>query len=289
MVKFNDNFSIPYVVEIDRPIFIIGIQRSGTTVLDNLFTRHKDTAFFEGFCNKYYMSPWKFWTIPIQVRRYKQRPPSTEGRVWRRYFTEIDYVDERKLTGEMRKYYYSAIKAELRAFDAKRFVNKNPSHCLRLRWLNAMFPDALYILIRRDSKAVVNSIYQKMQNYWQMQLETEYEHGYKGYVTIKEVFGKDVSRLEACINFYNYIRSTLEKDLPTIQDRLTEVRYEDFVTGPRQELARLFEFSGLSWYSELDMQIPEKLALDTNSKWQTLPAEQKRILENAFPSASVTN
>jgi sulfotransferase family protein len=271
------------VVEITRPIFIIGIQRSGTTVLDNLFTRHRDTAFFEGFCNRYYMTPWKFWLIPLQVKRYKTRPPSTEGRVWRRYFTEIDYVDESRLTQGMKNYYYSAIKAELRAFNAKRFVNKNPAHCLRLRWLNSMFPDAIYILIRRNPRAVINSIYQKMLSYWDMQMKTDYEHGYKGYVTIKEVFGKEESKLESCINFYNYNRKMLEQDVLVIKDRLTEVSYEEFVRRPREELNRLYEFAGLSWYRELETNVPAKLNLENNNKWQALPFEERKILENAFP------
>src|SRR5574338_1721568 len=101
------------MLEIDRPIFIIGIQRSGTTILDNLFTRHRDTACFEGFCNRYYMTPWKFWLVPIQFKCYKARPNSTEGAVWRRFVKEIDYVDETMLTDDMKKYYDSAIKAEL--------------------------------------------------------------------------------------------------------------------------------------------------------------------------------
>ncbi|HKU50400.1 MAG TPA: sulfotransferase [Nitrososphaera sp.] len=275
------------MTEISRPIFIIGIQRSGTTILDNLFTRHKETAFFEGFCNRYYMSPWKFRLIPFQVRRYKARPASTEGRVWRRYFREIDYVDETMLTDEMRRYYYSAIRAELAAFRAKRFVNKNPSHCLRLRWLDAMFPDAMYILIWREPKAVVNSIYRKMLSYWEMQLNTEYEHGYKGYVTIKEVFGKQVSKLESCINFYKYNREMLEKDLPIISsERLTRVSYEEFIERPRQELARLYDFAGLSWYDGLEKYVPEKLILENNSKWEALAERDREILETAFPSAT---
>jgi hypothetical protein len=274
------------VPKIIKPVFIIGIQRSGTTILDNLFTRHRDTAFFEGFCNRYYMAPWKFLLIPLQVRRYRNRPPSTEGRVWRRYFREIDYVDETQLTDEMRRYYYSAIRAELRAFNAKRFVNKNPAHCLRLRWLDAMFPDALYILIWRDPRAVVNSIYQKMLSYWDMQLKTEYEHGYKGYVTIKDVFGKDVSKIESCVNFYNYNKKMLLQDIPIVGDRVAEVAYEDFVERPRQELARLYDFAGLSWYAELENYVPERLGLDTNAKWQALPADEKSILRHAFPSGS---
>ena len=280
------NCAVLSVVKISRPIFIIGIQRSGTTILDNLFTRHKDTAFFEGFCNRYYMTPWKFWLIPLQVRRYRKRPPSTEGRVWRRYFTEIDYVDETKLTDEMKRYYYSAIQAELRAFKAKRFVNKNPAHCLRLRWLNSMFPDAMYILIRRDPRAVVNSIYQKMLSYWDTQMNTEYEHGYKGYVTIKDFFGKDVSQLESCINFYNYNKKMLTQDVPIIKGRMTEVTYEDLVERPRQELSRLYEFVGLTWYKELENWIPEKLNLETNAKWEALPVDEKKILQRAFQAGN---
>lgn len=272
-------------MEIDRPIFVIGVQRSGTTILDNLFTRHKDTAFFEGFCNRYYMSPWKFRLIPLQVRRYKSRPKSTEGRVWRRYFKEIDYVDESQVTDEMKNYYYSAIRAELKAFHAKRFVNKNPTHCLRLRWINAMFPDAYYILIWRDPRAVVYSIYQKMLRYWDMQTQTEYEHGYKGYVTIKEVFGKDVSKLESCINFYNYNKEMLLKDVPIVRDRTTEVQYEYFVQHPREELKRLYGFTGLDWYDELEKDVPSSLELENNSKWRSLPPEKKQMLERAFPHA----
>jgi hypothetical protein len=235
------------------------------------------------------MTPWKFWTIPFQVKRYKARPASTEGRVWRRYFSEIDYVDETHVTEHMKRYYYSAIKAELRAFNAKRFVNKNPSHCLRLRWLDSMFPDALYILIKREPKAVVHSIYQKMLRYWDMQQDIEYEHGYKGYVTIKEVFGRDVSKLASCVNFYNYINSKLENDISAVQDRLIEVRYEDFIERPREQLIRLYDFSGLSWYPELQKQVPEKLYLENNSKWKTLPSDEQRVLENAFPSDAIAN
>jgi hypothetical protein len=233
------------------------------------------------------MSPWKFNLLPLQIKRYKSRPPSTEGRVWRRYFTEINYVDQSQATDEIKNYYYSAIKAELRAFHAKRFVNKNPAHCLRLRWLNAMFPDAYYILIWRDPRAVVNSIYQKLLSYWDKQMQTEYEHGYKGYVTIKEVFGKDVSKLKACINFYNFNKRMLLQDLPVIKDRLAEVQYEEFIRQPRQELKRLYEFTGLHWYDEMENDVPQTLQLENNNKWRSLLPEDRQVLENAFPLTDV--
>jgi hypothetical protein len=190
------------------------------------------------------------------------------------------------LTEEMRRYYASAIKWELWAFRATRFVNKNPAHCLRLRWLNAMFPDAQYILIKRDPIAVVHSIYQKMLMYWGTQLRTEYEHGYKGYVTIKDVFGMGLTRLETCLNFYNYNKSILEKDLHIIGNSLITVNYEDLVAAPREHIARLYRFAGLEWYDELEDSIPEKLATENNRKWQGLPPEERKLLEEEFTSDS---
>lgn len=269
-------------MRIEKPIFILGIQRSGTTILYNLFTRHKNTAFFEGFSNRYYLSPWKFNLIPFQIHRYKTRPNATEGRVWRRYFTAIDYVNESHATKEIKKYYYSAIKSELRAFRAERFVNKNPAFCVKLKWLNAMFPNAYYILIWRDSKAVIYSIYKKMLDNWEKELNIEYEHGFKGFVTIKDVFGKYVSKLESCINFYNYNKSILLKELPIIKDRTIEIHYEQFILNPRDQLKKLYNFTELNWYNDLEREIPKVLNSNNNTKWKKLEPSERTLLENAY-------
>jgi hypothetical protein len=124
-----------------------------------------------------------------------------------------------------------------------------------------------------------------MLRYWDMQTQTEYEHGYKGYVTIKEVFGKGVSKLESCINFYNYNKEMLLKDVPIVRDRTTEVQYEYFVQHPREELKRLYGFTGLDWYDELEKDVPSSLELENNSKWRSLPPEKRQMLGRAFPHA----
>lgn len=79
----------------------------------------------------------------------------------------------------------------------------------------------------------------------------------------------------------------LEKDLPIISsERLTRVSYEEFIERPRQELARLYDFAGLSWYDGLEKYVPEKLILENNSKWEALAERDREILETAFPSAT---
>lgn len=249
------------------------------------FTRHKDTAFFERLSDKCFMHPWKFRFVPLlhklrKIRRGKNfRPNALEGSIWRRFFIELDYLDESNVTPEIKNYYYSAIKAELSAFKAKRFVNKNPADCLRLIWINVMFPDAYYVIIWRDSKAVVNSIYKKMLRKWNYELIHGYEHGYHGYVTVKEKFGKDVTKIEACINFYNYLKKNLVNDLKIIENRKTEIVYENLIVDTRHEMKRLFEFTGLEWYPDLEKIIPEKLELINNEKWKELNKNEKELLE----------
>jgi len=276
--------------ENSKIIFIVGIQRSGTTILDNLFTRHKDTAYCENFSSRFYMSPWKFRFIPILLKLQKLKygkkfqPVSAEGRVWRRYFTEIDYLDESDVSKEIMNYYNLVVKTQLKAFNANNFVNKNPANCLRIRWINKMFPDARYIVIWRDEKAVVTSIYQKMIKEWSVDLNTEYEHGYHGYVTVKEKFGPNVSKMEACINYYNHIKKKFLQDLFIIENRKIEMQYEHFIKNTRDELKKLYRFTGLKWYDELDEIIPKQLQQENNEKWKRLPEFELKLLQKHFPS-----
>ena len=218
-----------------------------------------------------------------KIKRGKNfRPISAEGVVWNRFFTEIEYLDETKATEEIKNYYYAVINAELKAFNAKRFVNKNPAHCLRIRWINEMFPNSNYIIIKRDSKSVVSSIYRKMLKQWKTDPVANYDHGYKGYHTVKEKFGRDVSKLEACINYYKYIEDTFRKDFHVIEKNSIEINYEEFVRNPREQIKQLYEFTGLKWYSALENHIPERLEEENNEKWKTLEETEVSLLTKTF-------
>lgn len=269
-------------MKIDRPIFILAPARSGTTIFYNLFTRHKETAFPEHFADKYWNSPWKFKIIPLMVKqqiwRYKKRPLPHEGRFWRKYHPYSKYLMEADVIPQEKNYIYSIITAQLRAFNARRFVDRVHDFMLQIRFLNELFPDAFYIILKRDPRAVVSSQYKMMTDIW----SKNGVGGGNNYGRVIEKFVNGGSLLETCINYYNHYVKTMEKDLILIEDRTRIIHYEDFVKNPRYELQKLYEFTDLPWYDELKNDIPEILELTTLDKWRSLPDHEKEILERVF-------
>jgi len=283
-------------MKFNEPIFIIGLPRSGTTVLDRLFTAHKDTAYFENYSSRFYKHPSMFRFIPLLIKyqkfRYKiDRPKRSEGWVWDRFSTLLDYLDESHATEEVKNYYYNAIKYQLKAFNATRFVSKNPRNCMRIRWINHMFPNASYIIISRDKKSVISSMYQALKRYKKKWGDNFLEppSSLRGYGYIKKTLGEDSSDMQTCMDFYELYRNALNKDLPIISDRTINIQYEEFVKDSRNTIKKLYEFIHLQWYDELNQLIPEKLELRNNDKWKLLPNNEKKVLLEYTEKNQISN
>ncbi|HEX7032333.1 MAG TPA: sulfotransferase [Nitrososphaera sp.] len=274
-------------------VFIIGIQRSGTTILHRLFTNHREVAFLEVVSNRLSKYPWALWLVPLIRARYKypermksgkSRPRAQEGSIWWRFHTPLEYLTEADATEEKKRYYYSMIDAQLKLFgNPSIFVSKNPADCLRLRWLDAIFPGAKYILIWRDPRAVIHSMYQKMHDEMAIGLHNNRNYNSRGNITIYEKFRSpdNPSELQAFINYYSFARSKLLQDLQVVSDRMIQIAYEDFVKNPREELSRLYDFAGLKEYPGLIESIPDKLEPENNEKWKSLPEADRQLLESA--------
>jgi|TARA_B110001454_G_scaffold214564_1_gene234552 hypothetical protein len=272
-------------MKFNQPIFILGLSRSGTTILYKLLTSHKDTAYFDNYSSKFYKRPYLFRFIPLLMKYRKMRynidrPRSDEGWVWNRFYDSYQYLDESHATEKIKNYYYEAIKYQLKAFDATRFVSKNPRNCMRLRWLNEMFPNAYYIIISRDTKSVISSMYQKVQKKrkkWNEKFPNT-PNNFVGYAHIKKIIGEEYSDMEACIQLYDLYMKSMHQDLPLITDRTITIQYEEFVKDPVSIIKKLYKFINLDWYAELNKSIPKELEQGNNEKWKLLPEKEKKVL-----------
>lgn len=119
---------------LDRPICIIGAARSGTTLLAEILERHPDVA---------------YWVEPKYVWRY--RDPRASDDVRRR--SDATPAVTRYIRGRFARFAAERGKP--------RFMEKTPSNCYRIPFVDAVLPDARYVHILRDGRDVTRSAIRK--------------------------------------------------------------------------------------------------------------------------------
>lgn len=119
----------------DRPILVIGCPRSGTTVL-------RAALLTGGGARSVQAEGHILWN--------EFHPP-------RRRVATSDALDAGDVTERERRYIHLAIRASTRG---RRFLDKTPENCLRMGYLNALFPDARYVFLHRRAADNVNSLMQ---------------------------------------------------------------------------------------------------------------------------------
>ena len=142
--------------EIYKPIFIVGMMRSGTSVFYRTICAHPELAYISQTTKKFPLSVVKSRLFKL-VRR---NPMPTEGhRIWRQFArSEDDALERRHVTPESKRYFQKLVTAQMRIHGKQRFVSKYPRNALRIPFLDEIFPDALFIHVIRDGRAVARSL-----------------------------------------------------------------------------------------------------------------------------------
>lgn len=171
-------------IAIDRPIFIVGAFRSGTTILEHIIAEHASVGYFWFLTNVFSRAPVTgYWAARVAMALGifdRDRVPFVHNP--RLTFTtfspyECEWVwshskkslwDERcaDLTvgagfsdPRFERYLFSLIRRHMLIQRATRFMNKNPVNCLRMGYLRKLFPDARFVTIVRDPLDTILSHY----------------------------------------------------------------------------------------------------------------------------------
>jgi hypothetical protein len=160
------------------------------------------------------------------------------------YDPEIDHekTDEDATAFEaFRIKFFFGLKTRL--FGRKRFTNKHPENSFRIRFIKAIFPDAMFLHVIRDGRAVTSSNYVRTQK---DRFRTKFPFGqfpkppnWRRYLALPlaEQFAHQ------WVDSVVYIRNAAAELLRP--DEYMEVRYEDFCNDPTAVLRRIDEFFGL--------------------------------------------
>ncbi|MFG0329086.1 MAG: tetratricopeptide repeat-containing sulfotransferase family protein [Phycisphaerales bacterium] len=214
--SFFSTVEAPKSAERQSPIFLLGFNRSGTTLIEQALAAHPRVITSDE-------QP----VIPA-LRRLIMRESNTraerEGEALRR----LTDADRRRRRSE----YWTMMERALgEPVGGRVLVDKLPLNTIELPVINALFPQARVIVALRDPRDVCLSCVRQS-----FRLNIANIHFLS--------MGDTVRLYSEVMNFWWFIRDRL-----TV--RWTEAPYERFVHDFEHEARRLLEFAGLEWSDEV--------------------------------------
>jgi hypothetical protein len=261
---------------IDRPVFIVGPHRSGTTLLYGIIGRHEQV----GFLNR---NNHRFPAIPRIARSFdtllRTDPKPVESQKFWDYLWPgpDDTMGAGDLTGKQKAFYTSKISSILRQRKCVRFVAKYPRLSLRVGWLLALFPDARFLHMSRDWRAVVSSTVER-------KVKREKRGG--GWFGVRIPGWQDMLDLPHELTAGRQFRVAtlaLEADAKRMPDRFHRVDYVDLCREPERRIREVAEFCGLPFSQAFQSTLPQDLK-SRNDKWkQSLEPAMIETIRNEDP------
>jgi len=240
------------LTDIYKPIFIVGSPRSGTTMLYDFLAGHKDVAWFSqhDFIENYSQEYRRFLDLRrriFSVRKWHYLPggdetrlrttfeiPEEFGHFWNKWIGKEGWADATDANPKVIQNLTNAISSLLDKKNKKRFLSKSPAHSVRMLLLQKVFPDALFINIIRDGRAVVSSMIKAA--------------GGKRYLGVRLKDGKQMEfdMIERHARQWIELNEEIQKAKNSLRkDQYLELKYEDFIEKPNEYLNEIFEFCEL--------------------------------------------
>jgi hypothetical protein len=192
---------------INKPVLMIGMPRSGTTVLSEAVSLHEELGWFSNYLSYFPFLPW---------------------------VSLLDRISNLSVAG-------GCIDKVLTLQSKSRFFTKLTGPP-RIFYLNSLFEGAFYVHVVRDPRAVVSSLIEAP--FWKTRGGLVRPWWLKG-LTKKDVdewnrTGGSAVALNA-IQWRRVVESTWEEKDLIPPERYLELRYEDFVEKPHRILRLIFE------------------------------------------------
>lgn len=287
--------------QLPSEVFVLGSPRSGTTVFQQLLRLSPAFAWvtpatnsMTGFTQKYGLPlSWGFLAAkPLDVftdlvpKRHRPRflrgpasgdlsdddpVPASEGsRIWGWHAPERDHdrLQAADVTPEARAFYPEVAERHRRHHSAPVFLSKRPANALRLSFLDELFPEARFVHLVRDPRAVGASLIDKHNiagSWW-----GSYPPGWQEQMDrpVGRRVGWQVRRIVSAVR-----QDANDRELG---DRFIEVAYSDVTERPHETLEELYDVLGLPT-SQLDPLEPHLAELENrNSRWADRLTDEER-------------
>ncbi len=237
---------LPLMQSIDRPVFITGMGRSGSTLLGVVLSMHRDV----GFLNE----PKALWHCihagEDVIGNYSKNEASYR-------------LDAADCSDEMIDAAHRLYAAYLRLGGNSRIVDKYPEMLFRTGFVRHIFPDARFLFLVRNGWDTCQSVVkwsqckgtahgQEIHDWWgtdarkwrlMVQQLLRPDPRYKALSAMADHLSDH--RLMAATEWIVTMREGL-RQMQLLPDAVLMVRYEDLVSKPEETLQQIVAFTGLA-------------------------------------------
>lgn len=243
-----------------NPIFIIGLPRSGTTLLYQLINFALPTCYFTNltklFRGRFIKRPPLVLSALLakRLRLIERRKeafesrygntngwgnPSDTGTIWRHWFSKGYYAGAGELSPQHQIYLHKAVAWTERIFG-RTFVDKTVDNTLRILALAEIFPTAHFIQCVRSPLAIAQSLYIGRME----EIRAGMPYSCTEYPKPREYDSiKNKSLVEQTCELVYYIDKNMENDKAALsEDRFLTVGYESLCNSTELEIRRIAHF-----------------------------------------------
>ena len=203
---------------LDRPIFIIGCGRSGTTILGRVLGQNPRVLFLN--------EPRRIWALDPVADFWS---PNAAQHGWRLALSAQDV--ERGAALRMRR----AFAAKLLLARRRRLLEKVPLNVFRIGYLDRMFPDAFFVHLIRHGIEVATSIAKRPREGWYGVDDSRWHQLAR--IAEQRDMGElvelcDSDFLRGLLEWRLAVTSSLDSLASLPKRKVLEVRYERFLEDP---------------------------------------------------------
>lgn len=243
-------------VEVRQPVFVMGMERSGTTLVYSLLANHPEFYWFSTLDTVFPRSPAATSVIRRAFERVAAREsylavpgtiaesvgriaPSECGRFWQIYVPDAGQVRddetlrERDVAPELAASLTLEIGIRMRLLGRGRLLAKRPGFALKIPYLRAIFPDAIFVdVVRRpaDNIRSLTTVKSRMgDGFWGIRIP--------GWQDLTQLPWR--LQAERQLEAVRAIVAEDAKNLPAAQ--YVQVSYDELLRSPQATMSRLLE------------------------------------------------
>lgn len=300
----------------NKPIFIMGCPRSGTTIAMQVMAAHRELAWISNYLNRFPRHPglsvmnriysllWfgrrayrhatqETGLLPRRLRRFVPQPVEPWN-FWCSHISKFQWerggaVPPRSttaadITREEIDDIRSTVRTVLVAQGKRRFLSKYTDFP-RMTHLSQAFPDARFVHILRDGRAVAASYHEEMRSgrfgtwnereWWVRGWPAEWRREWQ------ERFGTPLTF--AAFQWKFFVDEIVRDAKHVSSEQYLEVRYKDMIASPFATFNRILDFCELKRSPEIEWYLSVVPLVDTGDKWKRkYPESDRKMLEEVI-------